>query len=257
MPLHLLQIAKKLAHDAGKMALEYQKKGFKVDTKGSHVNLVTEADKACNELIVSVIQKNFPDHSIISEEIPPIKGTSDYKWIIDPIDGTTNFAQGLPIFSISIAVIHKGVPIIGVVEVPGTGETFWAKQGEGAYLGKHRIHVSQTSELKNGLYATGLPYERGSARTEKTFKIYQAINTQSRGVRRIGTSAGRYDGYFEYDLEAWDIAAGKIIVEEAGGMVTNMDGSMLSPKKGTLLASNGLLHSKLMETIKKEGGLNV
>lgn len=262
MPIHLLQIAKKLAHDAGTMALDYQKKGFKVKSKGSHTNLVTEADKACEALIIKTIKSNFPEHSILSEESDPIIGKSEYKWIIDPIDGTSNFSRGIPLFSISIAIIKNGKPIIGVVEVPALGESFWAKEGEGAYLGSKRLYVSQTSEIKNSMMATGFPYRRDHPRFAKNMELFKAFYEPSLGVRRFGSAAldlcyvaaGRFDGFWEYDLEPWDIAAGKIILEEAGGMVTNMDGSTLNPKQQNILATNGLVHSEMIKTIAKHGG---
>lgn len=261
MPLHLLQIAKKLAHDAGNMALDYQKKGFTVQSKGSHLNLVTEADKACEALIIKTIKRNFPDHGIVSEESGLVEGSSEYKWIIDPIDGTSNFARGIPLFAISIAIVKNGKPIIGVVEVPALGETFWAKEGEGAHLGSRRIYVSQTGEVKNAMMATGFPYRREHPRFTKNMELFQAFYTPSLGVRRLGSAAidlcyvaaGRFDGFWEFDLESWDIAAGKIILEEAGGMVTNMDGSRLNPKEKNLLATNGLIHSEMLKTIATHG----
>ena len=264
MPLHLLQITKKLAHDAGSMALEHLKRGVRVDKKGAN-DLVTEADKACEKLIIDTIRRNFPSHSILSEEAGEIKGDGEYKWVIDPIDGTTNFAQGIPLFSISIAVIYKGLPIIGVVEVPALKETFWAKKDQGAFLNKRRIHVSTKGDFTDALLSTGFPYDRESPRTDMTHKLYKAFHQKSRGIRRMGSAAmdlayiaaGRMDGTFHYNLEPWDIAAGKLIVEEAGGMVTDMDGSMLKPKKGMMLASNGVLHQGMIDTIKAEGGLSV
>jgi myo-inositol-1(or 4)-monophosphatase len=262
MPTHLLQIAKKLAHDAGKLALKYQEKGFKISTKSNHLDLVTEADKACNELIVKKIRQNFPNHTIISEEEAKIEGDGEFKWIIDPIDGTTNFAHGVPIFGISIAIVKNGKPIIGVVEIPGLGETFWAKEGEGAYLNEKRIRVSKTSQLDKSLLATGFPYDRQSPRYAKSMQLFDAFYKPCHGIRRLGAAsidlcyvaAGRYDGYYEYGLKIWDIAAGKIILEEAGGTATNMDGTPLDPKKGMLLATNGLLHQPMLNQIQTLGG---
>jgi myo-inositol-1(or 4)-monophosphatase len=259
--MHLLQIAKKLAHDAGQLALKYQKKGLKVQTKGDHTNMVTDADKACEKLIINTIKKNFPDHEILSEETGKTEGNSEYKWIVDPIDGTTNFVHGIPIFAISIAVIKAGKPVIGVVEIPALGETFWAKEGQGAFLDKERIHVSKVNKVKDSLLATGFPYER-KARYKKNMELMDAFYQPSHGVRRFGSAAidlcyvatGRFDAYWEYGLKPWDIAAGKIILEEAGGMITNMDGSKLDPKKENFLASNGLLHQEMLGTIKRLGG---
>ncbi len=262
MPIHLLQIAKKLAHDAGKLALRYQAKGFKVQTKDSRLNMVTDADKASEALIIKTIKKNFPDHEIISEESGTTKGKSEYKWIIDPIDGTTNFAHGVPIFAISIAVIKSGKPIIGIVEIPALGETFWAQEGKGAFLEEKRIHVSKVNSTKKSLLATGFPYDRGTPRYKKAMELHEKFYEPSHGIRRMGAAAidlcyvaaGRFDAYWEYGLKPWDIAAGKIILEEAGGMVTNMDGSKLDPKKESILASNGLLHQEMLQTIKSLGG---
>ncbi|MBI4127265.1 inositol monophosphatase [Candidatus Peregrinibacteria bacterium] len=260
MPSHLLQISKKLAHDAGLVALDMQKKGFKIENKNGTANFVTDADKACEKLIVDTIRNNFPDHSVLSEEMGEIKGAGEYKWIVDPIDGTTNFAHGLPIFGISIAIVKNGKPIIGVVEIPGMKETFWAMQGRGAHLGNAKIKVSKTSELKNSLLATGFPYARAE-RYKKNIELFDAFYNVSHGVRRIGAASvdlcylacGRFDAYWEFDLKAWDVAAGKIIVEEAGGTVTNMDGSTLDPKRGSLLSTNSILHQQMLNELKKRG----
>ncbi len=261
MPIHLLQIAKKLANDAGRMALEFQKKGFKISTKSSPIDLITEADTACEQLILKTIKSHFPDHSVLTEESGAIDRDGEYKWIVDPIDGTTNFAHGLPIFAISIAIVHKGKPIIGVVEIPALKETFWAQEGRGAYLNNKRIHVSKIGKFQEGLLATGFPYAR-TDRYKKNIALFDAFYKPSQGVRRLGSAAtdlcfvaaGRFDGFWEYDLEAWDVAAGKIIVEEAGGTVTNMDGSSFSPKLKNILATNGLLHSDMLRVIKEHGG---
>lgn len=260
MPAHLLQIAKKLGHDAGLLALDYQKKGFKIETKGSNFNFVTDADKACEKLIVDTIRHNFPDHSILSEEMGEIKGTGEYKWIIDPIDGTTNFAHGQPIFGISIGIVKNGKPIIGVVEIPALKESFWAMEGKGAYLGNKKLQVSKVSDTSNALFATGFPYSRAE-RYAKNMELFDAFYKNSHGVRRFGAAsvdlcflaAGRFDAYWEFDLKPWDIAAGKIIVEEAGGTVTNMDGSTLDPKRESLLSSNSLLHQQMLNILKKHG----
>lgn len=257
MPLHLTQVAKKLAHDAGRMALRMQKQGCKVSTKGKCNDLVTEADEAIDKFLIKSILSHFPDHGILTEESGHIEGKSDFKWIIDPIDGTTNFANGIPFFSISIAVVQRGKPIIGVVDIPGTKEQFWAQEGKGAYLGRKHIHVSKTGDLKKALVATGFPYDRSSAQYKKTLKVREEFQHAALGVRRMGSAAidlcylaaGRFDGFWEYGLKSWDIAAGKIILEEAGGTITNMDGSRLNPKKEELLASNGLLHQTMMDLI--------
>jgi myo-inositol-1(or 4)-monophosphatase len=260
MPIHLLQVAKKLAHDAGLIALDYQKKAFKIENKSNAFDLVTDADKACEKLIIDTVTKHFPDHSILSEEAGEINPGGEYKWIIDPIDGTTNFAHGLPLFCISIGIVHQGKPIIGVVEIPALRESFHAQKDRGAFRNESRIFVSQTSSMKTGLFATGFPYERGD-RYKKNMELWDAMYAQCHGVRRFGSAAidlcytacGRFDGYWEYGLKAWDIAAGKIILEEAGGTITNMDGSILDPKKEMLLASNTILHSQMLDFLRQHG----
>lgn len=262
MPIHLLQFAKKLAYDAGKMALTYQKTSFGVHTKSSVNDLVTDIDKVCDEFITKTILTHFPDHSILSEESGVKEGTGEYKWIIDPIDGTTNFAHGLPLFAISIAIVHKGKPIIGVVEIPGLGETFWAQEGKGAFIGMKPIHVSKTGNMQQALFGTGFPYERTAPRYKKTMELFDAFYAASQGVRRFGSASvdlcfvacGRFDGFWEYDLQPWDVAAGKIILEEAGGTVTNMDGSTFNPKLKNIVGSNGLLHSDMLRVIQERGG---
>lgn len=261
--MHLLQIAKKLAHDAGKMALKFQQKGFSVESKnGNPINYVTEADRAVEALILKTIESNFPDHSILSEERGAVEKGGEYKWIIDPIDGTSNFVHGIPLFAISIAVVHKGKPIIGVIEIPGLGESYWAQEGKGAYCGSRPIHVSKNATMQKAMFGTGFSYDRGGPRFAKNMELWNAFYKPSNGCRRYGSAAldlcfvaaGRYDGFWEYDLEAWDVAAGKIIVEEAGGQVTNMDGSSFNPKLKNIVASNGLLHSDMLKAIKDHGG---
>lgn len=262
MPLHLLQIAKKLAHDAGKLALEYQAKGFKVESKGGF-DLVTEADKACEELILKTIQGNFPDHAILTEETGAIGDPkAEYKWIVDPIDGTLNFAHGLPFYAVSIAIVYKGLPIIGVVEAPALGEVFWAKKGHGAFMGNKPIQVARTNDLSKALVGTCYPYDRASDGFAMTHTLVREISQSVQGFREIGSAAlegayiaaGRLDAGIHYSLKPWDIAAAKIIIEEAGGMVTDLDGNMLSPKNGRMLASNGILHQDVMNLVKSTGG---
>ena len=193
--------------------------------------------------------------------IAPTLGSSQLGEGWDPIDGTSNFAHGLPLYAISIAIVYKGKPIIGVVEIPALKETFWAQEGRGAYLGNKQIHVSKRDKLQQSMFATGFPYARESDRYRKNIELFDAFYKASNGVRRFGsaaidlcfTAAGRFDGFWEYALKPWDIAAGKIIMEEAGGMVTNMDGSLFNHKLENILASNGLLHSEMLRIIKEHG----
>jgi myo-inositol-1(or 4)-monophosphatase len=266
MPLHLLQIAKKLAHDAGKLALEYQDHGFKIESKEG-IDIVTEADKACEALIIKTIQHNFPDHAILSEESGSIGDPkAEYKWIIDPIDGTMNFAHGLPFYCVSIAVVHRGLPIIGVVEAPALKQVFWAQKGKGAFKGMNTpIRVSRTSDMKKSMIGMGFPYERNTPATDMSYKLMAESHKEGRQVRRIGSAAlecsymaaGAIDAFWHYNLKPWDFAAAKIILEEAGGVMTDMDGQMLMPKNGRVLATNGLIHTPMVNMITKLGGEKV
>ncbi len=262
MALHLLQIAKKLAHDAGRLALDYQRRNFKVETKNHPNDLVTEVDMACEDFIIKTIRQHFPDHSILSEESGVLEGSSDYKWIIDPIDGTKNFASGNPLFCVSIAVAHKGVPILGVIEAPALKESFWARLEGGAHLDRRPLVVSQIGDLNKALIGADMSPDHHGERWKKGMELYHALGlAPCRATRQMGSAAlalafvaaGRLDGYFALELHPWDIAAAKVILEEAGGVITNMDDSMLNPKRGMVLASNGLVHQSMLNVVRQVG----
>jgi myo-inositol-1(or 4)-monophosphatase len=263
MPIHLLQIAKKLAHDAGKLALEYQANGFKIESKGG-TDLVTEADKACEALIIKTIQGNFPDHAILSEESGLIGDPkAEYKWIVDPIDGTVNYAHGLPFYCVSIAIIHKGLPIIGVVDAPALKQVFWAQKGKGAFNDHGKtMRVSKVSDMSKAMIVMGYPYAKSGPATEMSHKLAVDSYTKGQQLRRMGSAAlevaymaaGAVDVFWHYQLKPWDFAASKIILEEAGGMMTDMNGQLLAPKTGRVLATNGLLHQSMIDLITSHGG---
>ena len=194
-------------------------------------NLVTKTDKLAEERIIRIIKKNFPDHAILAEESQEAKGRAPYKWIIDPIDGTTNFAHGLPLAAVSIGFEDHGEITMGGVYNPLMNELFWAEKKKGAFLNGKRIHVSNTRKLKASLLVTGFPYDK-SLGIKYYMNIAGAFLRKSHGFRRLGSASldlcylacGRFDGYWEKNLMAWDQAAGYLIAKEAGGACTNFRG---------------------------------
>lgn len=229
---------------------------FAIESKPGKQNLVTEYDKASEERIISAIFQHFPDHAILAEESGEIqKGKTPVTWIIDPLDGTVNFARNIPVFSISIAAAIEHKVICGVVYQPMTQELFIAEKGKGAYLNGKQLFVSKIDAFDNALLSTGFPYnvDRNPLNCVEKFAQMQVKGVP---IRRLGSAAidlsyvaaGRYDAYWEVGLHAWDMAAGKLLVEEAGGTVTHWDGSP-HPVFGyeTVLATNGLLHKSMIE----------
>lgn len=271
--MELIDFTKKLAKKAGKLIEKYQKKGFKVELKGKN-DLVTTADKKSEELIIKAIKKEYPDHAILAEEsfddengLDSIKD-APYIWIIDPIDGTTNFAHNIPLYAISIAIFKReesessknfdylsGEIIAGVIYAPRTNELFHAEKGKGAFLNNKKIHVSKTKKLQDSLMVTGFP------RTEKESNLpyFEAMLYETQAIRRLGAAsldmayiaAGRFDGFWEFGLSAWDIAAGALLIEEAGGAVTDTNGELLDLFGGDLFVSNGEIHEESLEIFKE------
>jgi myo-inositol-1(or 4)-monophosphatase len=215
-------------------------------------DLVTEVDRGCEELIVGAIMERYPDHDILAEENVYTPRKSSHRWIIDPLDGTTNYAHGFPWFAVSIALEIEGEVRIGVVLHTMMNELFTAVRGEGAFLNGERIHVSSRSPLKSALLATGFPYDKSSD-NENNFANFERFQIKARAVRRAGSAAldlayvaaGRFDGYWECKLKPWDVAAGFLIVEEAGGRVTDHGGNPYSIRYHRILASNGLIHGAM------------
>ncbi|MDW8141705.1 MAG: inositol monophosphatase family protein, partial [Candidatus Bipolaricaulota bacterium] len=226
------------------------------ELKSGFRDLVTEFDRRAEEIIVEIIQKECPKHSILTEEasVAPNQN-SRYQWIIDPIDGTTNFAHGFPFFSVSIALYREREPLVGVVYNPIHEELFVAEANEGAWLGEKRLHVSATESLRESLLVTGFPYDESLMQKHLSWWGRFAEKTQS--LRRMGSSAlalsylaaGRADGYWELDLKAWDMAAGVLLVREAGGTVTNLQGGQLDLFSGEVLASNGRIHQQMLQVL--------
>lgn len=220
-------------------------------------NIVTEVDKAAEGMIIRAVLKAFPDHSILSEESRPKAGGAPYKWIIDPLDGTSNFAHAFPFFCVSIGLEKDGDVILGVVYDPLRDELFYAEAGKGAFLNNKRISVSGTRKLSESFLATGFSY--GRARKDRNVRYFHKLLMRSLAVRRAGSAAldlcyvacGRFDGFWEMYLHPWDSAAGALIVKEAHGVVTRFDRSPYLPYHQDILATNGLIHQQISKYLKK------
>ena len=225
----------------------------KAIVKKSELSLVTQVDKKCEKIIIQTIRKTFPDHALLTEESPPM-GKSSSRWIIDPLDGTSNYIHQFPMFSVSIGVYSQGLLQAGVVYDPLHHEMFTAEKGKGAYLNNKRIRVSKTPVLADALMATGIPF-RARNRWNQYMRSFNDISLGSAGLRRGGSAAldlayvacGRFDGFWEIDLSPWDIAAGALLIQEAGGRITDMWGSSKYLQNGDILASNAVTHNELQK----------
>eukprot|EP00884_Botryococcus_braunii_P005618 jgi/Botrbrau1/15057/Bobra.118_2s0005.1 len=256
----LLEVAEKAAAAGKEIILEAVDKPRNIQFKGD-TDLVTETDKASEEAILKVITEAFPDHAILGEEGGVVGNTaSDYLWCVDPLDGTTNFAHGYPSFAVSIGVLRHATPVAAVVVEfcggPGawTSKTYTASRNGGAFMDGKPICVSRCHDLRRSLLATGFGYEHDAA-WSKNLELFREFTDVTQGVRRLGAAAvdmchvalGILDGYWEYRLKPWDMAAGVLIVEEAGGLVTTTDGLAFSVFQRSILASNGALHGAIQE----------
>lgn len=229
---------------------------FTISSKSSINDLVTEADHASEKAIFNIIQSQFPDHFILSEETGEIKQDSAYKWIIDPIDGTINFANGIPICCVSIGIEKEGEMILGAVYNPFMNELFFAEKGKGATLNEQTIQVSAETELIKSCLVTGFPYQYLDA-ANGPLQVFEKLIRKAVPVRRLGsaaldlcwTAAGRFDGFYEHKLQAWDSAAGYLIVEEAGGKVTDLKGNQYNPYQPGIIATNGKIHQALQDLV--------
>lgn len=257
----MLNFAIETAREAGQILLEKFGKKINVSLKGE-INLVTEADLASEKLIIEKIRSYYPKHNILAEEsgesTVTVDGDKKWKWIIDPLDGTTNYAHGYPCFCVTIALEHEGEIVIGATFDPTRDEMFSAEKGSGANLNNRRIHVSDTEKLGDALIVTGFPYN--FKEKESFAKHLTDFLLHSRGVRRDGSAAidmayvacGRFDGFWEEGLNPWDVAAGKLLIEEAGGKVSYYDGSPFSVYSPPICSSNALIHSEMLEILSKD-----
>ncbi|MBA7715071.1 Inositol-1-monophosphatase [subsurface metagenome] len=261
------ELAIKAAKEAGSILRENLGRIRKIDYKGKArpapiywggVNLVTDIDRKAEERIIGIIKKEHPSHDILTEERRIEEKGSQYKWIIDPLDGTTNYVHGYPRYCVSIALEKNGEVILGVVYDPVPDELFLAEKGKGATLNGRKISVSKINKLDKSLLATGFPYDRRE-RADEYLKIYREFMVNSQGVRRDGSAAlnlcytanGRFDGFWEEQLAPWDVAAGSLIVTEAGGRVTDFKGDRIDIYEKEILASNGKIHKEMEETLAK------
>jgi myo-inositol-1(or 4)-monophosphatase len=253
-----LATAAEIVLRAGDIQMARRESGFRVDKKGA-IDLVTEVDLECERMCRAVIAERFPQHDVLAEELggdSPEQPRSSHRWVFDPLDGTTNYTHGLPIFCASLALEYEGQACVGAVYDPTRRELFTAERGEGAYLNGAALRISGTVELIDALLVTGFPYDVHEESGDLV-ELFGAFLGRARAVRRLGSAAldlcyvaaGRFDGFWEQHLKPWDVSAGALIVQEAGGIVTGMDGSPFRPMAAHLLASNGTLHDQMLEVI--------
>lgn len=247
-----LETAVDIAREAGALLANYFERRVSFELKGEF-DLVTEADRASEKMIVERLRSHFPSHGIVAEEGGGHSSSSEYRWYVDPLDGTTNFAHTFPIFNVTLALEQAGEMLVGVVFDPIRQEIFSAERGSGAYLNNRRIRVSKTSLLEDSLLCTGFPSRRRHLNVNVHF--YHQLAMATHGVRRTGSAAidlawvacGRLDGFWEFGLNPWDMAAGCLLVTEAGGKVSDMKGQPHHLTSPHLLADNGLLHDQIVQ----------
>jgi len=255
------RVAVDAARAAGQLLKSELSGSRRIAYKGSPTNLVTEMDVRAEELIVGRLAMAFPDDAVLAEERGASKGRSGRRWIIDPLDGTTNYAHGFPAFAVSIGLGSAGRVEIGVVYDPNLDEMFVAERGRGTTMNDHPLSVSTTPTLDESLLATGFPYNVRET-TDNNMKEYAAFSVRVRGVRRLGSAvlflawlaSGRLEGYWELRIGPWDVAAGSLLVEEAGGRITSLTGSALNLDSPPLVASNGRIHSEILDVLEEVRG---
>ncbi len=254
--LKYLSTALEAARAAGAYQLSHFGREQKISYKGK-INIVTEVDKQCERMILKTLRAKFPDHDYVTEETDIAQTGHDCRWIIDPLDGTTNYAHGYPFFCVSIGLEVKGRVRVGAVYAPYLRELFYAAEGHGAWLetprGKKRLRVSRVDDMNKALLVTGFPY---SVRENPGlhFTLFEKFILSAQGVRRDGSAAldlcyvaaGRFEGFWELNLHSWDTAAGELIVREAGGKNTDVEGNLYNPSMPAIISSNGLLHQRML-----------
>lgn len=249
-----LTFAIKIAKEAGKIQMEYFEHISSIEKKTTNIDLVTEADKKSEDYLINQITNKYPNHSILSEETGNIDNNSDYLWIIDPLDGTTNFVHNLPIFAVSIGLVKKNKECIcGVVYNPAADKCFYSERNKGSYLNSRKLKVTSSNTLSKSLLATGFPYLHDD-KYDLSFKIFKQFYDKTRGIRRLGSASldlcfvamGRFDGYYEFGLKAWDICAGSLIAHEAGATLSDWDNSLLPHDGSRILATNKKIHNEMV-----------
>jgi len=248
-----LRVAEQAARTAGDILLNHLDQPLDLEFKGD-VDLVTKVDRLSEEAIVSIISRAYPDHRILAEEGTNQGGASNYRWIIDPLDGTTNYAHSFPCFAVSIGLEAAGEMVVGVVYDPVRDECFTAMEGGGAYLNGKAIHVSRVDKLNSALLATGFPYDRRQ-HPDDYLGLFRKFMMKAQEIRRPGSASidlcylasGRIDGFWECKLKPWDVAAASVIVREAGGHITDFKGNKFSILGNETLASNSRIHDEMVE----------
>ncbi len=252
----MIRTLKKAVFEAGKILKDNFGGNFEISSKIVASNLVTEIDKLSEKKIIEVIREDFPGHYILSEEAGELIQDSEFKWLIDPIDGTVNYAHSIPITCVSIALEKKGEIICGAVYNPISEEFFFSEKGKGSYLNDKKIFVSNEKELDKSLLVTGFPYDSSTYKPDPS-AVFKKFLMRDIPIRRLGSAAidlcwtacGRFEGFWEYNLNAWDVAAGYLILTEAGGKVTDFTGKEFSVYGKQILATNGNVHEQMMEVI--------
>jgi len=249
------RVSREAALKAGQMLRDNIGQSSEISYKGT-VDLVTNFDTQAQRMIIDHISSRFPDHDYLAEEGLSQKKGAEFRWVIDPLDGTTNYAHSFPVFTVSIALEKKGEVILGLVYDPMREEMFSAVKGEGAFLDRKEIKVSTVDDLDKSLLATGFPYD---IRTSEVNNIAHFNNflTRAQGIRRCGSAAmdlcyvacGRFDGFWELKLSPWDVAAGTLIVQEAGGRISDFRNEEFTIFGSEVLASNGLIHQKMVDVL--------
>lgn len=256
----MLEKTIQIAKEAGSIIRANFGKISTIEYKSDETDLVTNVDKESERKIIELIKKDYPNHSILAEESGVEKKSSEYKWVIDPIDGTTNFAIGLPIFSVSIGVQKNDETIIGVVYDVMRDTIYAAEKGSGSYENGKQIQVNSNSKLTKGVLVTGFAYDKSDKYVDAV-KIFGALLNKTRAIRRLGSAAidfcyvasGVFEGFWEANLSPWDVCAGKLIVEEAGGVVTNFKNESINIYSNQFLATNGKIHSEMLNVFAEFG----
>jgi len=254
-----LKFSIQLAKGAGDIQMSYFGNISSLDKKSNNIDLLTIADQESETYILDQIKSHYPTHSILSEESGEINNSSEYKWIIDPLDGTTNFVHNLPIFAVSIGLQKNNKTICAVVYNPAANKCFYAEENSLAFLNNNKIHVTKSNKLSDCLLATGFPYLHDK-RYDMSFNIFKDFYDRTRGLRRLGSAAldlcfvamGRFDGYYEYELYPWDICAGSFILEKAGGKVSDWDNSELKLSGERILATNNNIHEEMINILNQD-----
>jgi myo-inositol-1(or 4)-monophosphatase len=252
-----LQVAQAAARAGGEVVMRYFREGVVMRGKQSY-NLVSDADVEAEQAIARVIQATYPEHAIMGEETFAGDAAAEHLWIVDPLDGTNNFAHRLPQFAVSVAYYHRGEPQCGAIYDPVHDVWHTAELGQGAYCNGQRVHVGDETRLDQVIIGCGFYYDRGAMMEATLAAIGDLFRAQIHGIRRFGAAtldlccvgAGQFGGFFEFELAPWDFAAGRLYVTEAGGVVTTCRGEPLPIAKTSLLASNGRLHASLLETLR-------